>query len=275
MSILNEVQELVDGKDYGHYIACICMFHQDSSPSLMIYEDTYTCLSCGAFGKTTNLLRKLKQDSGKIIYTPDKEKKTKNPFNRWLKKQSLSEVLKVAKKGMKFANSRDYLYDRGFNDSTIDSTYLGYLDGWITIPIVSQDRKLLGAIARATKSINSTTRYFIPYGQDPNLIYCPDWSNNENYTYLTFGSLDAISLFQIGLPSLSTTTGKRLDYRALNHIRKKIIIIPDRKEEREAGRLAGKLGWRGETLYLDYPEGCKDINDLLVQSYPIRELLHD
>jgi hypothetical protein len=62
---------------------------------------------------------------------------------------------------------------------------------------------------------------------------------------------------------MSTTTGKRLNPQALDNIRKRIIIIPDNGEEKEAQVIASKLGWRGHVLRLQYPVGCKDINDLV------------
>ena len=63
---------------------------------------------------------------------------------------------------------------------------------------------------------------------------------------------------------MSTTTGKRLNPAALQDFRKRIIVVPDRGEERDGKRLASQLGWRGRTLIPDYPLGCKDSHDLFM-----------
>lgn len=262
---MDELLELLEGaKEYDHYIAALCPFHADSSPSLMVYPDRYYCTACGASGKTEYLVRKLRGKTGKIIIADTKER-TRNPFGRWLRNKSLSDVLKLAKSNMSLASARGYLRGRGFTDETINKLYLGYLDGWITIPIINHHRKLAGAIVRATDSLNATTRYFVPYGQDPNLVYCPDWGrvNEAEEVFLTFGTFDAMSLYQVGYASLSTTTGKRLHPRALDHIQKKINIVPDLGEEREAANLAAKLGLRGNLFTIKYSNNTKDINDLL------------
>jgi len=53
----------------------------------------------------------------------------------------------------------------------------------------------------------------------------------------------------------------------LDEYRKQIIILPDKGEEDTARKLASRLGWRGKVLVLDYPDGCKDPNDLLVKGH--------
>lgn len=262
---MDELLELLEGaKEYDRYISALCPFHADSSPSLLVYPDRYHCTACGASGETKYLVRKLRSKTGKIIIADTKER-TRNPFGKWLRKKSLSEILKLAKSNMSLDHARGYLRGRGFTDETINSLWLGYFDGWITIPIINQNRKLAGALVRATTGLNATTRYFVPYGQDPNLVYCPDWGrvNEADEVFLTFGCFDSISLYQVGYASLSTTTGKRLNHRALDHIQKRINIVPDLGEEREASILAAKLGLRGNLYTIKYSDKTKDINDLL------------
>jgi hypothetical protein len=97
------------------------------------------------------------------------------------------------------------------------------------------------------------------------MLYVPSWKrcNAKDTIYVTFGIIDAVTLYAAGFASMSTTTGKRINPSAFDNIRKSIIIVPDSGEEQEALKLAAKLGWRGKVLQLDYPDGCKDINDLL------------
>jgi hypothetical protein len=87
----------------------------------------------------------------------------------------------------------------------------------------------------------------------------------SNKLFLVYGILDTVSLYQLGYASASTTTGKRIDPSAFDTIRKTIWIIPDDGEEIDAVWLSARLGWRGKVLKMVWPEGCKDINNLLTK----------
>ena len=140
----------------------------------------------------------------------------------------------------------------------------GYLDDWYTFPIRNPSGKILGAVARRGENNLSKSKYVIPAGQDPSLLYVPSWSKviQAKVIFITFGILDSISLYLCGVASMSTTTGKQLDPTALSKIQKHIYIIPDLGEESEGHKLASNLGWRGHVLSLEYPPELKDVNDL-------------
>lgn len=268
-SILDELAELTEGHRYERYVACKCMFHDDSSPSMFIYEDSYHCSSCGAFGNTNWLLKKLSAGSSVQIISTKQEYVT-NPFSRWTKDKSLGSFLKSAYEYLQahiyFA---DYLIStRKIPSEVIKKLRVGYWDGFFTFPIISQENKVVGAFARSGAK-DAKYRYFIPKDQDPNLIYCPDWKKVKDASkiYLTFGCIDSISLYLCGLPALSTTTGKRLDVSALASFRKEIVIIGDYGEDKEARRIASMLGWRGTSLIFPYPDDCKDMNNVWTK-YP-------
>ena len=75
----------------------------------------------------------------------------------------------------------------------------------------------------------------------------------------------------MGYASASTTTGQSVSPEAFKDIRKKIIFIPDKYEEKSAQKVAAKLSWRGSVLRFPFPYGCKDINDVLIND---KELLY-
>ena len=58
-----------------------------------------------------------------------------------------------------------------------------------------------------------------------------------------------------------------MDVSYLAHIRKRIEFIPDKGEEKQAQKFASKMGWRGGVMRCNYPEGCKDVNDVYVSEY--------
>jgi hypothetical protein len=44
-----------------------------------------------------------------------------------------------------------------------------------------------------------------------------------------------------------------------------MFVIPDKNEEKSAQELQTRLGWRCQPLYLSYPDGTKDLNDVHVR----------
>jgi len=264
--ILDELYEkLEDCQHYGSYLAAICIFHNDSRPSLMVYPDTYRCLSCNAHGKTSDLLRKLGSN-----FIPKVSTKTDfhNPFTKWNKTKSLGETLKIAHLTLKTTPSMgSYMVERGITIDVQLKLGMGYRDDWYTIPIRNSDKLIVGAVARKNCTNQHPAKYIIPSGQNPNLLYVPDWKmvKTSNVVFLTFGILDAISIYMCGYPAMSTTTGKRINPEVLSEFRKRIVIFPDKGEEYEALDLSGDLGWRGKVFKCQYTFDAKDPNDLFLR----------
>lgn len=245
---------------YENYVAACCCFHEDKMPSLFIYKDRYFCRSCGKTGKTKNLLKHLNNIEATV--GPEyNDQDFYNPWSRWLRRQSLKTIVEHACKRQSV-----YMRSRGIPDHVQRQLMIGLRDNWVIIPIIDRNRRLEGALARAGEGNNSPVRYYAPAGQSPNLIYAPSWKRIEkaDRVYLTFGTIDAMSLYVLGLAAISTVAGKQVDPAALNSIRKEIHIIPDFGEEEDAIRLAKSLGWRGKICRLRYDQ-AKDVNDLLMK----------
>ena len=256
------IEYLDDAQRHENYISALCIFHQESRPSMLVYEDWYRCLSCGAKGRTKTLLAKL----SKMPIAPHKKSYSYNPFSNWIKKYNrLGETLRIAHENLKRHPSM-YLRDRGILHQTQVELSLGMLDDWYTFPIRNVDGKIEGAVARRGENNTSKSKYVIPAGQSPNLLYIPSHKRIDEgkVIYITFGILDAVSLYLCGVASMSTTTGKQLDPQVLSKIQKHIYIIPDLGETPEAHRLANQLGWRGHVLPFNYPIGTKDCNDVFM-----------
>jgi hypothetical protein len=265
MSILDEVIEYLEyAQKYSNYIACRCVFHEDSRPSLIIHEDYYKCLACNAHGRTETLLDKLKGLPPK----PSAKEHFSNPFTKWMKTQTLSEALKIAWQTMN-EHPSVYMRDkRGITNQTCRELGIGHRDGWFTIPIRDKCHKIVGAAARADETNQSSAKYVTVSGQDPNLLYVPSWELIENAgdIYGVFGLLDSVTLYQLGVASFSTTAGKRLDSSVLNIFRmKRVIFIPDVGENDAAWKIVKNRDWRGKVAQCHYPEDSKDVNDMFVK----------
>lgn len=268
MSLLDELYDLLeDAQRYDRYIAARCIFHDDDKPSLMIYEDKYHCLACEKRGSTSSLLSKLDHK-----FIPKTEYKDhSNPFTKWTKSHSLGKALHISYLNLKNTPSLGtYLVnDRKIDIKMLLSLGIGYRDDWYTFPIRDKERCIVGAVARKSPTNNHPAKYIIPTGQNANLLYVPDWNKviNESVVFLTFGILDAISIYSCGYAAMSTTTGKRIDPSAMDKIRKRIVLFPDHNEEFEAIDIARHLGWRSKVFECKYTLDAKDPNDLYCK-YP-------
>lgn len=252
--------------EYNGYLTARCPFHSDRSPSFFVYPDFYICKSphCGKQGSPERLLSDL---NGTIRHNIPKQQKerARNPFNSLQRKvgNGLGQGLKHSHKSVDKA--RSYLYTRGVTDRTIHRMGIGLYEGWITIPVRSlKTDRITGAIARSIDH-SVIPKYFVPFGQDPNLLF--SWNPSENFhnqnsVFLTFGIFSALPLYKMGLCTLSSLCGTQLNPKALQSIRKTIYIIGDYKEEYAAKKLASKLDWRGKALRINYPEGCYDLGDI-------------
>lgn len=276
-TIMDEIYEALDNAHrYQDYIMANCAFHEDSRPSLMVYPDWFKCLSCGANGPTSTLLQKM----GKVVRVPNPYKKEQiysdNPFTRWMKTSTLKSTLKVAWETINTNSGMgNYItQDRGIEEPYRKRLGIGYIDDWYTIPIRGRNGTIISAVARKGRDNTSQSKYVLPNNTNPQILYVPNWHRvrNANYLIITFGILDAIVLAMIGEPSASTITGKHLNKLSFASFRIPILLIPDRQEELDGLAEVQKLGWRGKSIKIDWPEKCKDINDIWITD---RQLCRD
>jgi hypothetical protein len=136
--------------------------------------------------------------------------------------------------------------------------------------VISPDGQFVDWVLRATPAIQTNSKYVCrprKNKQEGFQLYSSDWQRIEesNAVYVPFGLLDMWTLDMCGLATATGLTGKTYQPPWFDGIRKKIYLIPDVGEEDAAHRLKRRLGWRAEVLELEYPDGCKDCNDILMK----------
>lgn len=267
MSNLDIIHERLGGKRYERYVMARCIFHDDQKPSLFIFPDRYFCAACQARGTTESLVRQLNLFPERISVTTTRI--SANPFTRWL--SQLGSIYKICN----FAKQKQSLYleERGIPRDIQKSLGIGILENWIVFPIYDHYGDIVGAVARRGQGNVGGSKYILPAGQKSELLYVPSWSSirEQSELFVTFGIIDAISLYILGKASASTTTGQHINVDAFSGIHKKITFIPDELEEKSAYQLASKLGLRGSVKILDYPYGTKDPADLFMYDRQLLE----
>ena len=261
---LTEISDyLQDVHKYEGYLMALCEFHDDHNPSMRVTKDYYKCMSCGESGRIERLIEKV---SGRVI---EKKKVAYNAgfvWNKWLDRfGSVQSISKLAHEFLFFnLQFADYLMSRKFTVDEIRSGKIGLLDSYFTFPIKNECGEVQGIVIRASPTIQTKTNRYSVSPDCQTKLYIPDWRsvNKSDSIYLCYGTLDAWSLKICGYAGVTGISGQELNPKNLEGFRKPIYIIPDRHEERNALELSAGLGWRGKVLLLDYPEDCKDINDV-------------
>lgn len=273
--ILSKLRKI---KEYENYYSALCIFHDDTKPSMLVFKDGwFRCLACGRTGDYEMLWRKLQR------YTsPSMEIKTEAAD--W-KRPKISEGISSYELIMNahrilLQNSESlawYLRMRRIDDR-IESQRLGWLNGWYTIPFFDVNGNYKGVGLRASRHVQEATgyRYHIPNKES---LYVPDWKliMDNDFIVVVFGLLDALSLVSLRIPAMSVVHGKAITAEDFNPYRKRLLFFPDEGEENISYNLIGNLGWRGKVIKVTYPYGTKDVNDLLVQSKEtmIRNLIRE
>jgi hypothetical protein len=270
---------LIDGQDYGHYAMGLCPYHDDHNPSLQVTDRGYKCKSCGAKGSLEDLQNSLGHTRYKIIEQVKDKPTRKSMFPGYDDLDAICDMLLSAHdRLMSSSHLHYYLQKRGVDDLS-ELCKLGWYNNMYTIPVLDKAGGLVGGIARAgSNNTDKKLRFDTPHGQPP-MLYVPDWKMLEqaNYVFLTFGIFDALTVRSLGFASCTPTVGKdSVNPRWFDEINKRIYIIPDKGEERDALMLVSRLGLRGRILEINYDgTNTKDPNDYAttVGKGKLRELL--
>lgn len=256
----------VSWHDNGRYFSCACAFHNDSKPSMMVYEDGYRCLACGAHGSVDFLLRKI--TGTKPVAVP-KDRRLPGPnWSMWLQKYgSYEELVNQANAtAMSSPFLVTYLVKRGVYEAVVKGK-VGYLDGWIVFPVYDKVGRLIDLVVNPTPNKQTESKYYLRprnYPGEQNL-YSPSWEDVSygEFVVVPFGIYDVWSISLAGYPAITPMGGQfSLKASQLDEIRKPILFFPDYGETESATKLASQLGWRGRVVDFSYSEKEKDPNDI-------------
>lgn len=99
---------------------------------------------------------------------------------------------------------RDYWYDKGLNNSTIDRYRLGYYDGWYLIPIYDDG---LFVNFQCRRDDPKKIKFWYKDTDFKPVLYNKDILKFVDKAYITEGMVDCILLNQLGFPTVCSTNG--------------------------------------------------------------------
>jgi hypothetical protein len=258
------LHRMPNATDKGNYIVAPCPFHNDNSPSLLIFPDGYFhCLaaSCSVSGTFKMLWNKL---AGQPLFIHPERRISYNAPEAIKDFETREELAYQAHLHLTKYSRGYYLESRGLADA-IEIHELGYWRGWYTFPVWNRDLSFHNVIFRTSPPVQfalNGTRYWADFKPT---LYVPDWNliRKADYIVVVFGILDALTLNKFRYPVVTPTHGHTFDVGWLADYRKPIYVIPDKGEERKVLQMIGDLGWRGKMTTMEFPDGMKDANDFL------------
>lgn len=232
---------------------------------MLVFKDGMVkCLSCNKIWSHEQLDRKI----GKHFIptqSNDTVSKLLPQWRKWEEKYgSLEEIVEFAHRSLKkHKQFQKYLKERKIYDFMEEGT-LGFLDSWLLFPVYDSEHRLMDTVVRSTIR-NGDIRYVVhPNVGSLHPLYVPSWKllSQHREVYVVYGLIDSISLHLAGLPSVTGVTGKSLSPELLKPLGKRLIIVPDDGEEKEAHKLANQLGWRAKVKKVKWLENTKDCDDV-------------
>lgn len=264
--LYDSLLERMNGRQYSNYFSAYCPYEEHKSPALLCFDDgIFVCLSCHKKGTHQQLEKKI----GKHFTPTQRNDSVSRILPTWRKwEQKYGDLYGIAHSAhsflTKFSQAQKYFKERKIYEYA-EEGLLGYLDGWNTFPVFSNDHQIIDIVVRSANR-DSSVRYVVhpDNGDSVRPLYAPSWQrvNSASVVYVVYGIIDSISLHLAGLPVVTGVTGKSLPPEVLRPLNKRFIIIPDAGEEMEAHKLANSLGWRAHVKQVNYPEGTKDTDDI-------------
>ena len=258
--------KLPNATDKGKYIVAPCPFHNDNSPSLLIFKDGwFHCLAadCARSGTWNDLWSQL---AGRPVQIQSEKRIHYHSPAAMLEEEYGSRedgAYQAHRDLVSFTSFQWYLKMRGVDDA-IEMQEIGYHRGWYTFPVWDRDYKFQNVVFRAAPHVQDVIdmRY---WADGKPTLYVPDWHllSKCDYILVVFGIVDALTLNKFRLPVVTPTHGHVFHADWLADYRKPVFVIPDKGEEKKVLGMIGDFGWRGRMVRLDWPEGMKDANDFL------------
>ena len=227
-----------------------CPFHDDSTPSLAVYEDHAYCF--GGCGRIP--LESLGEFARERATLP----RESAPDHRWVRLLDLWHW-NLMRGPMQWRQR--FILKRGISASMMQRYRLGHTGSWFVIPVWCEGR-VLGVRYRRDDVFASEEdpKYRNPRGQGA-LLFRP---NPEGWpTVVTEGELDALLLSDVGCDAVTMTTGAgNLRRIALERASDPLFVATDQDEAGEEAWLALVGRFRGRVYRWYWPEG-KDVSEAL------------
>lgn len=274
ISLYEIVKDEIELKKSGSFYISKCPFHNEKTPSFKIKQSDkhFKCYGCGAYGDLIDFIVKHKnlsfQDAVRYIAS-QKNFELEETSNEVEKPQPrLEKIDKVY---------IDYFENRGISNNTLLRFKVTQANEWMPdtqteIPVVCfnyfRDDELVNIKFRGrNKSFKLVKNAEL-------IFYNLDAIKDDDTAVIVEGEIDCMSMYEAGIYNcVSVPNGagsNNLTYidNCINYLidKKYIVIAVDNDDA--GNKLKDELIRRLDIercFYIEYPEGCKDANDILLK----------
>lgn len=278
MNIVEVVGGFLKLKKHGKDFICNCPFHNEKSPSFTVSSSRgiYKCFGCGKSGDTIAFLMEHQKMSYVEAITWIAEKNG-ILIEQYEKKEFVKPIPRLEKLSKKMI---EWFDGRKISNNTL--LRFGVTEAREWMPQFEQETPVICFnYFREESLVNIKFRgpkKAFKMAKDAELIfYNIDSLNSETECVIVEGEVDALSAYEAGftnvvsVPNGASPGKQNLDY--LNNCwkyftqMKKIILAVDNDSAGKSlqEELCRRLG-KERCFQVKYPEGCKDLNDVLVKS---------
>jgi len=255
-----------------------CPFHQDDTPSMVIYDDGhFHCFGCGAHGDVLDFVGRFYfgQQYDPAAHFQDVVNKLGGldikPLPKLLPKERQPEKPKLLidpatvwgwHETMPWER-RSYWHNRWLTHDTIDHFRLGWDGKRYTIPLTYRD--VVFGVKRRKSEIDDgiEAKYLMTKGSRAGLFNADTLLLTE-HAVVCEGEIDAMLLHQVGFAAVTSTAGagswKPHWAKLFSHI-PRLTILYDNDQAGRDGALRVRATMRRANI-LTLPEGVKDVGEL-------------
>jgi len=279
-NVVEVVGRYVTLKKDGVNVVGLCPFHNEKSPSFKVSatKNIYKCFGCGKSGDSIDFIQQ-NQNKNYIeaitiiagFYNITLEEEVTTVARVFTK-----PVFKPGDIGTKFLN---WFANRGISPNTLNELKVTQVMEWMP-KAKAETETICFNYFRNDELVNVKYRADnkdFKLSKDAELVfYNIDSIKDKDYVVITEGEIDCLSVYQSGIKSvISVPNGaakgnQKLDYLnncwdAFENV-KNIVLMVDNDEP--GMMLREELGRRfgfDRCLKVEYPEDCKDANDILVK----------
>lgn len=264
------------GIPIGDNNKCICPFHEEDKPSMMVHERNVYCFGCKVsldlISLTQRLLEKQKgcvtsiEEVFEILLSPDLPDKTDRRYVESRYEGAVNpSLIDYWHQYLTDSMYKQLEQERLLTRETVDRHLLGWRPDWKawTIPFIQPDGKIDVVMFRMTEE-DAPAKYLGLKGHNRGTVMNADLLlDTQEYLIVLFGSFDAIVARQDGLLAVGLNGSnpfKKTESRRVKELFEKqnnIIIIPDNTvtEYEPAETLAKLIGADVQFFPAEYERG--------------------
>lgn len=280
MDVVEIVSAFVKLKKEGSNLVACCPFHNEKSPSFKVSKakQIYKCFGCGKTGDAIAFVR----EHEKVGY-PEAVRIIAALLNIEVRDEGPKPVYQRPKHSPTpvLNGMVEYFKGRGISEKTVQAFGITQSVEWMhkaqaQVPVINFNYFLNGELINV-KYRGEGKDFKLAKGAEL-IFYNLDAVKDSKAVIIVEGEMDALAIHEAGLtevisvPNGAAKSGSNSNLKYLDNCAglfgqyEQIILAVDNDE---AGRqlreeLARRLG-KNRCLIVDYPEGCKDANDVLMK----------